>query len=147
MKVGIICGSKSDLPILEKASKQLEEFGIEYSITVASAHRSPKKVEAFVENAEKECDCIIAAAGLSAALPGVIAAQTTLPIIGIPIASGALNGQDALFSIVQMPPGVPVACVAINGAKNAAILAAEIISIKYPEIKQKLKEFKRSLAR
>ncbi|OGC03817.1 5-(carboxyamino)imidazole ribonucleotide mutase [candidate division WOR-1 bacterium RIFOXYA12_FULL_43_27] len=147
MKVGIICGSESDLPILEKAGKQLDEFGIQNEIVVASAHRSPKKVEEFVQKAEQECDCVIAAAGMSAALPGVIAAQTTLPVIGIPIASGALKGQDALFSIAQMPPGVPVACVAIDGAKNAAILAAQILALKYPALKEKLKDFKKNLAK
>lgn len=147
MKIGLICGSKSDLPILEKATKQLDEFGVSYEVVVASAHRTPKKVEAFVQKAEKECDCIIAAAGLSAALPGAIAALTTMPVIGIPIAAGPLNGKDALYSIAQLPPGVPVACVAINGAKNAAILAAEVLGLKYPEIKEKLKAFREQLAK
>jgi 5-(carboxyamino)imidazole ribonucleotide mutase len=144
--VGIICGSKSDLPILAKAEKQLKEFGIGYDLTIASAHRMPKEVEAYAQSAEEKYDLIIAAAGLAAALPGVIAAHTTLPVIGIPIHSPGLSGHDALFSIVQMPPGVPVASVAIDGAKNAAILAAQILALKYPELKAKLKSLKQELA-
>ncbi|KAF0134837.1 MAG: 5-(carboxyamino)imidazole ribonucleotide mutase [Candidatus Saganbacteria bacterium] len=141
-KVGIIIGSQSDLPIIEKATKLLMEMGIDYELTVSSAHRNPKQVAQFAKTAEKKYDLIIAGAGLAAALPGVVAAHTYLPVIGIPIASKALMGHDALFSIVQMPPGVPVACVAIDGAKNAAILAAEILSLKYPKLKVKLKKFK-----
>jgi len=146
-KVGIITGSKSDLPVLENAEKTLKEFGIEYDITVASAHRTPKKVEDYAKSAEEKYDLIIAAAGMAAALPGCVAAQTTLPVIGIPVCSKGLGGQDALFAIVQMPPGVPVACVAIDGAKNAAILAAQILALKYPELKSKLKELKANLAK
>jgi len=144
-KVGIIIGSKSDLPIIEKAEKQLKEFGIAYNITVASAHRTPKKVSTYAKSAESKYDLIIAAAGMAAALPGVVASHTTLPVIGIPIHSKTLSGHDALFSIVQMPPGVPVASVAIDGAKNAAILAAQILSLKYPELRTKLKKFKKGL--
>lgn len=146
-KVGIILGSKSDLPVIEKAEQQLKEFGVEYELLVASAHRTPKKVEEFVRKAEQECGVIIAAAGMAAALPGVVAAQTILPVIGIPLYSKALGGQDALFSIVQMPPGVPVATVAIDGAKNAAILAVQILSLRYPELAAKLKEYKEQLAK
>lgn len=146
-KVGIICGSKSDLTVLEKAEKQLKEFGIAYDITIASAHRRPKKVEQYAKTAENKYDLIIAAAGLAAALPGVIAAHTTLPVIGIPIHTKTLSGHDALFSIVQMPPGVPVASVAIDGGKNAAILAAQILALNYPELKVKLKKHKVELAR
>jgi len=142
MKVGIIIGSQSDLPLLEKTTTALKELGIAYELTVASAHRTPKKVEAFAKGAEKKYDLIIAGAGMAAALPGVVAAHTTLPVIGLPISSKALQGHDALFSIVQMPPGVPVACVAIDGAKNAAILAAQILSLKYPKLREKLKELK-----
>jgi phosphoribosylaminoimidazole carboxylase PurE protein len=145
MKVGIIIGSKSDLPVIEKAEKQLKEFGIAYDITVASAHRTPKKVEEYARTAEEKYDLIIAAAGMAAALPGVVAAHTTLPVIGIPIHSKPLSGHDALFSIVQMPPGVPVATVAIDGGKNAAILAAQILALKYPELNRKLKEHKQKL--
>lgn len=145
MRVGIICGSKSDLAVLEKAEAQLKEFGIAYDVTVASAHRTPKKVEQYAKSAEQKYDLIIAAAGMAAALPGVIAAHTTLPVIGIPIHSKGLAGHDALFSIVQMPPGVPVASVAIDGAKNAAILAAQILALKYPELKTKLTQLKKKL--
>jgi phosphoribosylaminoimidazole carboxylase PurE protein len=146
-RVGIILGSKSDLPVIEKAEKQLKEFGIACDVTVASAHRTPKKVEQYAGSAEGKYDLIIAAAGMAAALPGVVAAHTTLPVIGIPIHSKALSGHDALFSIVQMPSGVPVATVAIDGAKNAAILAAEILALKYPELRTKLKRFKKGLAK
>jgi len=146
-KVGIITGSKSDLPIVEKVEKQLQEFGIEYDVTVASAHRTPKKVEEYASKAENNYDIIIAAAGMAAALPGVVAAHTTLPVIGIPVHSKVLGGQDALFAIVQMPSGVPVATVAIDGAKNAAILAVQIMALKYPELKTKLKELKTKLAK
>jgi len=146
-KVGIITGSKSDLPVLEKAEKTLKELGIEYDISVASAHRTPKKVEDYAKSAEGKYDLIIAAAGMAAALPGVVAAHTTLPVIGLPIHSKGLQGHDALFAIVQMPPGVPVACVAIDGGKNAAILAAQILALKYPEIKSKLKTLKQELSR
>jgi 5-(carboxyamino)imidazole ribonucleotide mutase len=143
MKVGIIIGSQSDMPVIEKAIKQLNELGIAHDLTVASAHRTPQKVAAFAKNAEKRYDVIIAGAGMAAALPGVVAAHTTLPVIGIPISSKSLQGHDALFSIVQMPSGVPVACVAIDGAKNAAILAAQIMALKYPKLRKKLKELKK----
>lgn len=145
--IGIIIGSKSDLPIVEKAEKQLKDFGIGYDVTIASAHRTPKIVEEYARSAEEKYDLIIAAAGMAAALPGVIAAHTTLPIIGLPIHSQALSGHDALFSIVQMPPGVPVASVAIDGGRNAAILAAQILALKYPELKIKLKQMKKELAK
>ena len=141
-KVGIIIGSQSDRPVIEKAEKQLRAFGIDYAVTVASAHRTPKKVEAYAKSAEKKYDLIIAAAGMAAALPGTVAAHTTLPVIGIPIHSPALSGHDALFSIVQMPPGVPVASVAIDGGKNAAILAAQILALKYPKLRVKLRKLK-----
>jgi len=143
MKVGIIIGSQSDMPVIEKAIKQLTELGIAHDLTVASAHRTPQKVAAFAKGAEKIYDVIIAGAGMAAALPGVVAAHTTLPVIGIPISSKSLQGHDALFSIVQMPSGVPVACVAIDGAKNAAILAAQIMALKYPKLRKKLKELKK----
>ena len=146
-KVGIIIGSKSDLPIIEKAEKQLKKLGIGYDVTVASAHRTPKKVEKYAKTAEQKYDLIIAGAGMAAALPGVVAAHTILPVIGVPIHSKTLSGHDALFSIVQMPSGVPVATVAIDGAKNAAILAAQILALKYPKLKFKLKKFKTRLSR
>lgn len=146
-KIGIIIGSKSDLAVIEKAEKQLSAFGIDYDITVASAHRTPSKVESYARSAERKYDLIIAAAGMAAALPGVVAANTILPVIGIPIHSRSLSGHDALFSIVQMPPGVPVASVAIDGARNAAILAAQILALRYPGLKNRLKNFKNELAK
>ena len=144
-KVGIILGSRSDLPVIEKCEKQLKAFGIAYDVTVASAHRSQKKFEQYARSAENKFALIIGAAGMGAALPGVIAAHTILPVIGIPIHSKGLAGHDALFSIVQMPPGVPVASVAIDGGRNAAILAAQILALKYPELKARLKAFKKGL--
>lgn len=144
-KVGIITGSKSDLPIVEKIEATLKSFEVDYDVTVASAHRTPKKVEAYAASAEGKYDVIIAAAGMAAALPGCVAAQTTLPVIGVPVHSKVLGGQDALFAIVQMPPGVPVAAVAIDGAKNAAILAVQIMALKYLELKEKLKAHKKKL--
>src|SRR3989339_625129 len=142
LNVGVITGSKSDMPIVEKVTAMLSEIGLSYEVLVASAHRTPEKVITFAKSSEKKYDVIIAIAGMAAALPGIVAAHTTIPVIGVPVASKNLQGQDALFSIVQMPPGVPVACVAIDGGKNAAILAAQILSLKYPEIKTKLKKFK-----
>lgn len=146
-RVGIITGSKSDLPIVGKVEKQLAEFGVDYDVTIASAHRTPQKVEQYAKSAEKKYDLIIAAAGMAAALPGVVAAQMTLPVIGIPVHSKALSGHDALFAIVQMPSGVPVATVAIDGGKNAAILAVQILSLKYPKLKAKIKKYKSQLAK
>lgn len=145
--VAIIVGSKSDLPVIEQAIPLLEEFGISYAITVASAHRTPKVVANFAKNAHRKYDAIIAGAGMAAHLPGVVAAYTTLPVIGVPLESAkSLAGFDALYSIVQMPPGIPVACVAINGAKNAAILAAQIVAGKYPATRKKLEGLKKRLA-
>lgn len=143
--VVVIVGSKSDLPKIESCLLLLVRFGISYKVMVASAHRDPKKVISISKSAEKECDLIIAGAGMAAHLPGVIASHTTLPVIGIPISSQALAGFDALYSIVQMPPGVPVATVAIDGDKNAAILAAQILSVKYTFLKKKLSDLKAEL--
>ena len=139
MKVAIIMGSNSDWPILEPAEKTLKEFGVEVEVVVASAHRTPNLVHEFAAGArERGVEVIIAAAGLAAHLGGVIAAFTTVPIIGVPIAGGPLNGVDALYSFVQMPPGIPVGTMAINGAKNAAIYAVEMLAIKYPELVEAL---------
>ena len=139
MKVAIIMGSNSDWPILEPAEKTLKDFGVEVEVVVASAHRTPNLVHEFAAGArDRGVEVIIAAAGLAAHLGGVIAAFTTVPVIGIPIAGGPLNGMDALLSFVQMPPGIPVATMAINGAKNAAIYAVQMLSIKYPELVEKL---------
>jgi phosphoribosylaminoimidazole carboxylase PurE protein len=128
--VGIVMGSKSDMPVMEKAGKELEERGIRYEIRVMSAHRDPEVVADYAQNARmRGLKVIIAGAGLAAALPGVVAAHTDLPVIGVPLTSSTSvgGGLDALLAISQMPPGVPVACMGINGARNAAILAAKIV--------------------
>ena len=128
--VGIVMGSKSDMPVMEKAGKELEERGIHYEIRVMSAHRDPEVVADYAQNARmRGLRVIIAGAGLAAALPGVVAAHTDLPVIGVPLTSSTsvAGGLDALLAISQMPPGVPVACMGINGARNAAIMAAKIV--------------------
>ena len=147
MKVAIVMGSDSDLPVVEKTIKILKNFGIELEVRVLSAHRTPHKALAFSENAEKNgFDVIIAAAGKAAHLPGVLAAVTILPVIGLPIKSSTLDGMDSLFSIVQMPKGIPVATVAINGAENAALLAIEMMALRYDELKDKLRNFRKEMA-
>lgn len=146
-KVGILMGSESDLPVMQDAVKFLSDLGVEHEVKIISAHRSPHLAMDYASNAESQgIEVIIAGAGGAAHLPGVIAALTPVPVIGVPIKSSALNGLDSLLSIVQMPSGVPVATVSINGAKNAGILAAQILSVKYPELRQKIKEFKTRLA-
>ena len=143
--VSIIMGSTSDLPILEKAAKFLDEMEIPFEMNALSAHRTPDEVEDFAKQAEERgIRVIIAGAGMAAALPGVIAANTTLPVIGVPI-KGMLDGFDAMLSIIQMPPGIPVATVGVNGAQNAAILAAEILALSNPEISERLKAYKQGL--
>ena len=146
-KIAVVMGSKSDMPVMETCTKTLEEFGIPYDVKVLSAHRTIDEVIAFCEKAEEEYDVIIAAAGYAAHLGGVIAAKTTLPVIGVPLDASPLKGIDSLLSIVQMPGGIPVATVTIGkaGAKNAAVLAAEIMAIKYPELRQKLKEYREEM--
>ena len=136
-RVLILSGSKSDEKVYEKAAKALEDFGIEYKLEVASAHRNPDLVEKIVK--ETSAEVIIAVAGLSAALPGVVASKTVKPVIGVPVAA-KLDGLDALLSIVQMPPGVPVATVGIDNAKNAAILAVQILALKDEKLAEKLRE-------
>ena len=141
--VGILMGSESDLPIMEKAAEALKEMEVPYEMEISSAHRLPEKTVKYAKTArERGIEVLIAGAGMAAHLAGVLASHTTLPVIGVPIKSGALNGADALYSTVQMPPGVPVATVGIDGAKNAAYLACEILSIKYPEITKKLEDFR-----
>jgi 5-(carboxyamino)imidazole ribonucleotide mutase len=141
--VGILMGSESDLPVMEKAADVLREMGVPFEIDISSAHRLPDKTAAYARTArERGIEVLIAGAGMAAHLAGVIAAHTTLPVIGVPLKSGALGGVDALYSTVQMPPGVPVATVAIDGAKNAAYLACSILSIKYPEIAAALDSFR-----
>lgn len=141
MRVLVVMGSKSDSQIAEKVTAVLDEFGVEYDVEVASAHRNPKKVE---ELAKKDYDVFIAIAGLSAALPGIIAAHTVRPVIGVPV-SAKLNGLDALLSIAQMPPGVPVAAVGIDNGKNAALLAIEILAVKNEELREKLEEYRKKM--
>jgi phosphoribosylaminoimidazole carboxylase PurE protein len=129
-RVGIVMGSKSDMPVMEKAGEELEQRDIRYELRVMSAHRDPDVVADYARNAKmRGLRVIIAGAGLAAALPGVVAAHTDLPVIGVPLTSGTsvAGGLDALLAIAQMPPGVPVACVAVNGARNAAVLAAKIL--------------------
>lgn len=139
MKAAIIMGSDSDFEIMKKSMEQLHNFGIEFEVSVISAHRTPEKLTSYIkEIEEKGIEVIIAGAGKAAHLPGVIAAQTCIPVIGVPVKSSTLDGMDALLSIVQMPPGIPVATVAIDGSENAAILAAEILSLKYENLKEKL---------
>jgi 5-(carboxyamino)imidazole ribonucleotide mutase len=140
-KVLILMGSKSDLPVAEKGTAILKRFGIDHEIMVASAHRTPKRVEDIVTNSD--ADVIIAIAGLSAALPGVVASFTTRPVIGVPV-SGAVN-LDALLSVMQMPPGIPVAAVGLDRGDNAAILAAEILSVGTPSMRAKLSEYRKEM--
>ena len=145
-KVAVIMGSDSDLPVVEKAINVLSEFGIPFEVHVYSAHRTPAEAAEFSRSArEKGFGVIIAAAGKAAHLAGAIAANTTLPVVGIPIKSSTLDGLDALLSTVQMPSGIPVATVAIDGAENAALFAAEILAVEEPSIAEKLKE-RRDLA-
>lgn len=141
-------GSDSDLPIMKQAAEMLDEFSIRYEITIVSAHRTPEKMFNFAEKAhQRNIKVIIAGAGGAAHLPGMVASITALPVIGVPIkSSNSIDGLDSLLSIVQMPAGVPVATVAINGAKNAGILAAQIIATSDKKVKQKLIAFKKSLA-
>lgn len=141
--VGILMGSDSDLAVMEKAAEVLKQLNIPYEMDISSAHRLPEKTAEYAKSArERGIEVIIAGAGMAAHLAGVIAAHTTLPVIGVPIKSGTLNGLDSLCSTVQMPPGIPVATVAINGAKNAAYLACSILSIKYPEVADILESFR-----
>ena len=145
--VSIIMGSTSDLPVMEKACKFLDEMQIPFEVNALSAHRTPDAVEAFAKGAKaRGIKVIIAAAGMAAALPGVIAASTTLPVIGVPI-KGMLDGLDAMLSIIQMPPGIPVATVGVNGAMNAAILAMEMIALTDEQVAQRLAEYKAGLGK
>jgi 5-(carboxyamino)imidazole ribonucleotide mutase len=141
--VGILMGSESDLPVMERAAEVLKEMGVPFEIEISSAHRLPEKTADYAKKARKRgIEVLIAGAGMAAHLAGALASHTTLPVIGVPIKSGALEGMDALYSTVQMPPGVPVATVGIDGAKNAAYLACEILSIKYLEIARKLEDLR-----
>lgn len=147
--VGIVMGSDSDLQVMQETAKILDDYNIQYDIIISSAHRSPNITASYAKNAAKKgFEVIIAGAGGAAHLAGVIASKTSLPVIGVPIDSSSLKGLDSLLSTVQMPSGVPVATMAIGktGAKNAAILAIQILSLKYPELKKKLIRFKKRLA-
>lgn len=137
--VGILIGSASDLNVASKATEILKEFGVEFEVGIASAHRTPEDVVNYARTAEERgVKVIIAMAGLSAALPGVVAAHTTLPVVGVPIASGPLSGSDALLAVAQMPPGIPVGSMGIDGAKNAALMALRIIALSDGNIKKAL---------
>jgi 5-(carboxyamino)imidazole ribonucleotide mutase len=144
--VGIIMGSDSDLPVMEQAAEVLHEMGVAYEMDIMSAHRLPDKTADYARTArDRGLNVIIAGAGMAAHLAGLIASHTTLPVIGVPLKSGALEGVDALYSTVQMPTGIPVATVSVNGAKNAAYLACSILSIKYPDIAGRIEEFREKI--
>jgi len=146
-EVGVLCGSASDLPIMQQATGILERFGIPHEILVISAHRNPDLLDEFARTAEERgMACIICGAGMANHLAGAVAARTALPVIGVPLSGSSLGGVDALYSTVQMPKGVPVATMAIDGAVNAAILAAQILAVRDPAVRAKIYEFKESLA-
>ena len=145
--VGIVMGSESDMPVMEKAGAVLDRFGVEYEIEVMSAHRKPARVSEYASSADdRGLKVLIAGAGLAAHLPGVVAAHTRLPVIGVPRYQEGLAGADALYSCVQMPPGVPVATVAIGGAKNAAVLAVQMIATGDEGLAAKLRDYKKELS-
>lgn len=147
-KVAVVMGSDSDYPKLQPCFELLQRFGVEAEASVCSAHRTPEKAAEFARNAETNgIEIIIAAAGKAAHLAGVMAAHTTIPVIGIPIKSSDLNGIDSLLSTVQMPAGVPVATVAIDGAENAALLAVQILSVAYSDLREKMREYKKEMAK
>ena len=146
MKAAIIMGSTSDLSKVEPAIELLKSKGVEVKVRCLSAHRASKQLSEFIEEINNDgTEVVITAAGMAAALPGVVAAQTVLPVIGVPLSGSVLDGQDALYSIVQMPPGIPVATVAINGAKNAAWLAMEIMAVQHKELKEMLLAERKSM--
>ena len=148
VKVGIIMGSDSDLPVMRQAVEILQELGVGTRVIIASAHRTPQKAADFARTAdEKGLEVIIAGAGKAAHLPGVVAAWTTLPVIGVPMKTSDLGGVDSLYSIVQMPSGIPVASMAINGAKNAGIFAAQILALKYAEVREALAGYREKMSR
>lgn len=147
MHAAVIMGSDSDLPVMKKALDILEQFGISYDVVLASAHRTPKKLADFVDAEEKKnCAVYIAGAGMAAALPGVVASLTSRPVIGVPLSGPRLDGMDALLSIVQMPSGMPVATVAIDGAKNAALLAVQIGAVSDPGLAEKYAAYRTDMA-
>jgi len=150
IKVSVVMGSKSDYPVMKECLRMLDIFDLKYEVKILSAHRSPEATRQFSRHLEKrKIKVVIAGAGGAAHLPGFIAAHTEIPVIGVPLDSSSLKGVDALYSIVQMPGGVPVACMAVGeaGARNAAILAAQILALQFPEVKIKLKEYKTLLSK
>ncbi len=145
-RIGIIMGSDSDLPVMQEAAKILDQFGIPYELSIVSAHRTPERMYEYATSARKRgIQVIIAGAGGAAHLPGMVAAMTELPVIGVPVQSKTMSGLDSLYSIVQMPPGVPVATVAINGARNAGILAAQVLGASDPAVAHTVAAFKASM--
>lgn len=148
MHVAIVMGSDSDLPVMKKAFSILDDFGVSYDVALASAHRTPKKLADFVAaEEEKGVACFVAGAGMAAALPGVVASLTAKPVIGIPLSGANLDGMDALLSIVQMPSGMPVATVAVDGSKNGALLAVQIGAVSDPVLAEKYKAYREDMAR
>ena len=146
MKVAVVMGSKSDYPKLEEGIKLLEKYGIEVVARALSAHRTPEQLSIFLKEIEDDIDVIIAAAGKAAHLSGVIAASTLIPVVGLPIKSSTMDGMDSLLSMVQMPKGIPVATVTIDSGLNAALMAMQIMSIKYPKLKEDLKTYRQEMA-
>lgn len=146
MKIAVVMGSKSDLPKLESGIKFIKSYGIEVVVRVLSAHRTPEELTRFLEEIKDNTDVIIAAAGKAAHLPGVIAAQTLIPVVGLPIKSSTMDGMDSLLSIVQMPSGIPVATVTIDLGMNAALMAIQIASVKYPVLREKLAAYRKEMA-
>ncbi len=146
MKVAIVMGSKSDYEVVSKAEAILKEFGVDYEVRIISAHRTPNQAYEFAENAEKKgIEVMICAAGKAAHLAGVMAGSSAIPVIGIPMKTSDMGGMDSLLSTVQMPKGVPVATVAISGAENAALLAIQILGVKYPELREAFKQYKKKM--
>ncbi len=146
MKIGIVMGSASDYPVVERAEKVLKEFGVEWETRIISAHRTPRAAERYATGAaESGLEVLIAAAGKAAHLGGIMAAFTPLPVIGLPIKSSTMDGLDSLLSMVQMPKGVPVATVAIDGAENAGLLAVQILSLRYPELRERMIAYKKRM--
>lgn len=146
MKIAVVMGSKSDLPKLESGIKFIKSYGIEVVVRILSAHRTPEELTRFLEEIKDNTDVIIAAAGKAAHLPGVIAAQTLIPVVGLPIKSSTMDGMDSLLSIVQMPSGIPVATVTIDSGMNAALMAIQIASVKYPVLREKLDAYRKEMA-
>lgn len=146
MKIAVVMGSKSDLPKLESGIKFIKSYGIEVVVRILSAHRTPEELTRFLEEIKDNTDVIIAAAGKAAHLPGVIAAQTLIPVVGLPIKSSTMDGMDSLLSIVQMPSGIPVATVTIDSGMNAALMAIQIASVKYPVLRERLAAYRKEMA-